>query len=100
MNAAIVIVTYNSGDEIEACLAACRPYASTISVVDNASTDQSPNFATILNSQNLGFAAAVKRDKPSRTFRMGLILPFGWRFGAGLIDWRKEHIQRDRGTHP
>ena len=92
MNAAIVIVTYNSGDEIEACLAACRPYASTISVVDNASTDQSPNFATILNSQNLGFAAAVNQGFRATSEPLVLLLnpdcqlKGGWDAMTALFD--------------
>jgi len=61
MKAAIVIVTYNSDEEIKACLAACRSQAKTVVVVDNASRDGSAKFATIANPTNLGFAAAVNQ---------------------------------------
>jgi len=58
---AIVIVTYNSTEEIAACLASCQPHARTVVVIDNASTDGSAKFATIANPTNLGFAAAVNQ---------------------------------------
>jgi len=61
MKVAIVIVTYNSGDDIQACLEACRPCAASIVVVDNASTDSSPRWATVANSSNTGFAGAVNQ---------------------------------------
>lgn len=65
---AVVIVTYNSGDVISACLDGCLPWASEVIVVDNASTDNTvetvghyPAVRLIANQQNRGFAGAVNQ---------------------------------------
>jgi GT2 family glycosyltransferase len=65
---AVVIVTYNSAPEIEACLRSIEG-AGEIVVVDNASQDDTcrrvkatgPHLQLIRNSRNLGFAAAVNQ---------------------------------------
>jgi GT2 family glycosyltransferase len=61
-----VVVTYNSADDIGACLDSCR-HLETV-VVDNASQDdtlqqvrQRPWVHVIANMENLGFAAAVNQ---------------------------------------
>jgi N-acetylglucosaminyl-diphospho-decaprenol L-rhamnosyltransferase len=67
---AIIIVTYNSKDEIAACLQSLvghtKPFEATITVVDNASTDgtadlvrrQFPSVQVIETGGNLGFSKA------------------------------------------
>jgi N-acetylglucosaminyl-diphospho-decaprenol L-rhamnosyltransferase len=64
----IVIVTYNSGDEIGACLdAAAANGNAEVVVVDNASSDQTiaevqrRGVRLIRNVENRGFAAAVNQ---------------------------------------
>lgn len=63
----IVIVTYNSGPEIGACLEAALASGAEVVVVDNASTDNTIGeiarcgVRIIANSQNRGFAAAVNQ---------------------------------------
>jgi GT2 family glycosyltransferase len=63
----IIIVTYNSADEIGACLDAALATGAEIAVVDNASADASVRVAAargvrvIANSENRGFAAAVNQ---------------------------------------
>jgi N-acetylglucosaminyl-diphospho-decaprenol L-rhamnosyltransferase len=74
MSVAIVIVTHNSAGEIETCLEACRPHARTIAVVDNASTDTSPQWATIANPYNAGFAGAVNQGFRATAEPLVLIL--------------------------
>jgi N-acetylglucosaminyl-diphospho-decaprenol L-rhamnosyltransferase len=62
---AIVVVTYNSGEEIGACLDAAMLSGAEIIVVDNGSVDgtlgvvRQRNVRLIANGRNLGFAAAV-----------------------------------------
>jgi N-acetylglucosaminyl-diphospho-decaprenol L-rhamnosyltransferase len=67
---AIIIVTYNSAQEIDACLQSLvghtSPFPTTITVVDNASTDGTadhvrrrwPSVQVIESGGNLGFAKA------------------------------------------
>jgi N-acetylglucosaminyl-diphospho-decaprenol L-rhamnosyltransferase len=67
---AIIIVTYNSATEIDGCLQSIvghtRPFPTTITVVDNASTDGTaahvrerwPTVQVIESGGNLGFAKA------------------------------------------
>ena len=82
---AIVIVTYNSTDEIEACLAASRPEAQTVVIVDNASKDTSAQWATIANARNVGFAAAVNQGIAATSEPLILILNPDCRLkGGGL----------------
>ena len=63
----IIIVTYNSGAEIGACLDAALSSGADIVVVDNASTDNTigevmrRNVHLIPNPANRGFAAAVNQ---------------------------------------
>ena len=63
----IVIVTYNSGREIGACLDAALRTGAEIVVVDNASTDNTiaeiarRGVKLIANSTNRGFASAVNQ---------------------------------------
>jgi N-acetylglucosaminyl-diphospho-decaprenol L-rhamnosyltransferase len=65
-----VIVTYNSGTVIRACIDALRRQAPDVAiiVVDNASSDETvavvrscQNVLCIANTSNLGFAAAVNQ---------------------------------------
>jgi GT2 family glycosyltransferase len=66
---AVVVVTYNSADVIERCLASCvRVPGLRVVVVDNASTDdtrrrvlQFPAVQAIFNDMNRGFAGAVNQ---------------------------------------
>lgn len=65
--AGIVVVTYNSGAEIGACLDAALATGSPIVVVDNASSDNTLEevrrrpVALLTNPENRGFAAAVNQ---------------------------------------
>src|SRR5579872_14925 len=65
-NLCAVIVTWNSADSIDRCLASCGDVP--VVVVDNASTDSTtqvvrrhPSVYLIANSENRGFAAAVNQ---------------------------------------
>lgn len=82
---AIVIVTHNSADEIEACLAACKPEAQTVVIIDNASTDGSARWATIANAHNAGFAAAVNQGIAATSEPLILILNPDCRLKGGLL---------------
>jgi GT2 family glycosyltransferase len=63
----IVIVTYNSAAEIGACLDAAIATGAEVLVVDNASTDGTPDqvrrrgATLVVNPVNRGFAAAVNQ---------------------------------------
>src|SRR4051794_37853037 len=63
----VVIVTYNSGAVIGACLDAVLPTGAEIVVVDNASTDNTRaeverrEVRLIPNSMNRGFAGAINQ---------------------------------------
>lgn len=63
----VVIVTFNSADELDGCLESLAPYAMRVVVVDNASNDGTPGIAArhqvslIANERNRGFAAAVNQ---------------------------------------
>src|SRR3954469_18167749 len=63
----IVIVTYNSGDEIGSCLDAAIATGADVVVVDNGSSDETlgqvrrRGAALIANPDNRGFAAAVNQ---------------------------------------
>jgi N-acetylglucosaminyl-diphospho-decaprenol L-rhamnosyltransferase len=67
MQAAIIIVTYNSGKEIAACLDAALASGAEVIVVDNASSDGTVeeagkrNICLIANPANRGFASAVNQ---------------------------------------
>jgi GT2 family glycosyltransferase len=72
---AIVVVTFNSGSEIGACLDALRaaPGDLEIIVIDNASSDNTReevagrNIRLIANQTNAGFAAAVNQGVRATT---------------------------------
>ncbi len=79
MSVTIAIVTFNSGTQLDACLASIRAEMAgadwTAVVVDNASTDGSgarlpadgsQNVAVIRNSTNRGFGAAVNQAMQNR----------------------------------
>ncbi|MBZ5578542.1 MAG: glycosyltransferase [Acidobacteriia bacterium] len=63
----IIIVTYNSVSVIDSCLTAALASGADVIVVDNASTDGTPQAAErpgvrlIVNSTNRGFAGAVNQ---------------------------------------
>ena len=72
MNIAAVIVSYNSAQHIGPCLDSCLAFRDSfpagITVIDNASADntrelvrQRPAITLVENSTNLGFAAAVNQ---------------------------------------
>jgi N-acetylglucosaminyl-diphospho-decaprenol L-rhamnosyltransferase len=71
MALAVVILTYNSADEIVECLRSVRrdDPSCEIVIVDNASTDDSvarvrasfPDVRIVLNERNVGFAAAANQ---------------------------------------
>jgi GT2 family glycosyltransferase len=66
------VVTYNSADVIQACLAALPPME--VIVVDNASTDGTSAPGMIANSSNRGFAAAVNQGFRATCAELVLIL--------------------------
>lgn len=72
MDCSVVIVNYNTGPLLEACLASVQRFADGVAlevlVVDNASTDRSlealarfPEVRLVRNSENRGFACAVNQ---------------------------------------
>jgi len=78
--AAILIVTHQSGDEIGACLDRALRASAEIVVVDNASTDDTCSQVAargvrlIANSDNRGFAAAVNQGMRALTAPLVLLL--------------------------
>lgn len=61
----VIIVSYNTIEQLKKCLDAVRGQASQVIVVDNASTDGSqeflraePGITVLLSNRNLGFGAA------------------------------------------
>ena len=76
----IVIVTYNSEDEIGPCLKAAAASGAEIVVVDNASEDrtrqevETQGVRLIANADNLGFAAAVNQGVRALTAPLLLLL--------------------------
>ncbi len=79
-DAAIVIVTYNSGAEIGPCLDAALAVSHEVVVVDNASSDDtreqvwSRGARLIANPENRGFAAAVNQGFRATTAPFVLLL--------------------------
>ena len=78
IEAAIVIVTHNSAEEIGPCLDAALPTGAEVIVVDNGSLDgtlegiRGRGAALIANPENRGFAAAVNQGV--RGTRANLVL--------------------------
>jgi GT2 family glycosyltransferase len=74
------VVTYNSEEVIEACLAAATTVSAELVVVDNASADQTVAKArthgvnVIANPTNRGFAAAVNQGFRATTAELVLIM--------------------------
>ncbi len=66
-NLGVVIVTWNSADQIGPCLASLRlHFSGPVVVVDNASADETlallpPDVSVLANPENRGFAAAVNQ---------------------------------------
>ncbi|HVW85403.1 MAG TPA: glycosyltransferase family 2 protein, partial [Bryobacteraceae bacterium] len=94
---AIVIVTYNSADEVGGCLDALHGLPDTeILVVDNASTDATReevrrrHIALIANNYNAGFAAAVNQGIRATTAPLVLLLNPDAHFERGL-----EHLEAE-----
>lgn len=92
---AIVIVTYNAGEHIGACLDAARGRADEIIVVDNASRDSTCAEAeqrgvTVLNNQvNAGFAAAANRGISAARAKLIVLLNPDARLCTSLDGFRK-----------
>lgn len=84
MDLAIVVVNYNAGRHLRACLdavAASAPPATEVVVVDNYSSDGSAEelppiegLRLLRNQQNLGYAVANNRGIRSTTARFVLLL--------------------------
>jgi N-acetylglucosaminyl-diphospho-decaprenol L-rhamnosyltransferase len=84
MRCSAIIVTYNSGATIRACLEALAEQECEIVVVDNASADDTVQrveefiawhpVRLIANQQNLGFAAAVNQGAREASGEVLLIL--------------------------
>lgn len=78
--AGIVIVTYNSGAEIGACLDAAAATGAEVVVVDNSSSDNTVaevrrrGVRLIANQENRGFAAAVNQGFRALTTPFVLLL--------------------------
>jgi len=79
---AVLIITYNSEDEIGSCLEAVRHYVpeAEVLVIDNHSSDQTLEIAArfpvqiIANDQNLGFAGAVNQGVRATSADLLLLL--------------------------
>ncbi len=78
---AVVIVTHNSGPEIQACLDALEGRAAEVVVVDNASSDGTADLVRgragvqlLENWWNRGFAAAVNQGVEATEAELVLIL--------------------------
>jgi len=76
----IIIVTYNSAEEIGPCLEAALATNSDVIVIDNASSDgtvgevRRRNVRLIANAENRGFAAAVNQGVAALDNRYLLLL--------------------------
>src|SRR5581483_9267607 len=88
--AAIVIVTHQSGSEIGRCLDAAKSVGAEIVVVDNASSDATcrevtrRNVRLIANCDNVGFASAVNQGIKAVTAPYVLLLNPDARLTTGL----------------
>jgi N-acetylglucosaminyl-diphospho-decaprenol L-rhamnosyltransferase len=79
MTTGVVVVTYNSADVIERCLASCENLA--VVVIDNHSDDRTVNVVReksgvklIVNSSNRGFAAAANQGVEALDTELILLL--------------------------
>ncbi len=92
----IVIVTYNSGDEIGPCLDAAAKSGAEIVVVDNASSDHTAaeverrGVRLIRNERNLGFAAAVNQGFRALTANYMVLLNPDAKLQSGLEDLQRQ----------
>ncbi len=92
----IVIVTYNSGEEIGACLDAALPSGAEIVVVDNASSDKTVaeierrKVRLIRNADNLGFATAVNQGFRALSASYVVLLNPDANLATGLGDLRRQ----------
>lgn len=94
----VVIVSWNTRDDLLRCLAslerASTRVPSTVTVVDNASTDGTteavsgsfPNVTVIANARNRGFAAACNQGITTTAGRYILILNADTRLAADTIE--------------
>jgi hypothetical protein len=94
----IIIVSFNTADELANCLASLRAHAPAMAheivVVDNASTDGTvaavradwPEVRLIANPRNVGFAAANNIGIRAVTSDLVLLLNSDTRVRAGAID--------------
>ena len=94
---AIIIVTYNSGTQIGACLDSLRTIEDIeVVVVDNASADstrtevESRATRMIRNARNAGFAAAVNQGVLATTAPLVLLLNPDARIQCGLSSLAQE----------
>ena len=80
MRCSAIIVTYNSGEAITACLEALAREDCDVIVVDNASNDDTVQrvrqhpLRLLTNQQNRGFGAAVNQGATEATGDVLLIL--------------------------
>jgi N-acetylglucosaminyl-diphospho-decaprenol L-rhamnosyltransferase len=107
MRLSIVLVSYNAADDLERCLAsiAAHPPAvpHEILVVDNASTDGSPDrvrarwpaVRLLPLPANLGFAAACNRGIQAATGDLVLLLNSDTLVPPGAIDRLVDRLARD-----
>jgi GT2 family glycosyltransferase len=104
----VVVVSYNTKDLLARCLATVREQITTLQaeivVVDNASTDGSPEmlaerfpkFTVIRNGENHGFAHAVNQGILAGIGRHILLL----NSDATIIDGSVEHMVAHLDAHP
>ncbi|MDA1184112.1 MAG: glycosyltransferase family 2 protein [Acidobacteria bacterium] len=100
----IVIVTYNSHDQIDACLSSLSTHPPSmeheVTVVDNASGDGTvaavqqgwPDVHVIETGRNLGFAAASNAGMRKTSGEFVLLLNPDTRVTAGAIDALTAHL--------
>ena len=89
---AAVVITYNSEDVIEACVAGVREFAPEVRVlvIDNASADRTVERAreagaqVIANRGNRGFAGAVNQGFRETDAEVVLVLNPDVRLGTGI----------------
>ena len=107
----VIVVTYNNIDLTRACLASLDEHSQyehlEIIVVDNASSDGSPEYLSdwgangrnrtvILNEDNLGFAAANNQGLAVATGEYLVLLNNDTYVTHGWIRTLLRHLQRDR----